>query len=84
VPEQETFKDYPIADLHPTMMAAIAKGGQCYMKFTCDYCGSRQTIDTPNLLFTQGKCEECNSVTDLARKGGNLLIVYKTKWDKNV
>ena len=73
------YNDYPINDLAKTMTKAMARGAQVYMKFTCDYCGSRQTIDTPNQLYTQGKCEECNSVTDLARKGGNLIIVQPIK-----
>ena len=71
------FNDYPINDLAVTVKAVIAAGGQAYMKFTCGYCGARQTIDTPNVLFTQGKCEECKSVTDLAKQGGNLLIVQR-------
>lgn len=73
------YKDYPINELAKTVTLAIARGDQAYMKFTCAYCGSRQTIDVPNQLFTQGKCEECKSVTDLTKKGGNLLIVKVLK-----
>jgi hypothetical protein len=69
------YKDFPINDLAKTAQRALDEGADFYMKFTCAYCGSRQTIDTPNQLFTQGKCEECKSVTDMAKTGGNLLIV---------
>jgi phage FluMu protein Com len=71
VPE---YNDYPLNDLAKTVYAVMRQGGVAYLKFTCSYCKSRQTIDVPNQLFTEGKCEECKSVTDIDRKGGNLLI----------
>jgi Ser/Thr protein kinase RdoA (MazF antagonist) len=72
-----TYNDYPLNELANTVYRVMQEGGECFLKFTCDYCGSRQTISTPNKLFTQGKCEECKSVTDIARKGGNLLVVAR-------
>jgi phage FluMu protein Com len=74
VPE---YNDYPLNDLAKTVYAVMRQGGVAYLKFTCSYCKSRQTIDVPNQLFTEGKCEECKSVTDIAKQGGNLLIVQR-------
>jgi hypothetical protein len=69
------YEDYPIDELAVTLYRAMQEGAIGYMKFTCMYCGSRQTIDVPNRLFTQGKCEVCKSVTNLEKTGGNLLLV---------
>lgn len=69
------YNDYPIDELAQTLYRAMQEGAIGYMKFTCGYCGARQTIDVPNKLFTQGKCDQCQSVTDLRIAGGNLLLV---------
>lgn len=77
------YNDYPLNELAVTMQRAIAKGAQVYQKFTCGYCGARQTIEEPNALFIDGKCEECKSVTNLAKAGGNLLIVQPLRKRNN-
>ena len=73
------YTDYPIDALAITMQEAIYKGGKAYLKFTCVYCHSRQTIDEANKLYTQGKCEECGTVTDIAKRGGNLLVILPVR-----
>jgi hypothetical protein len=50
-----------------------------YQKFTCDNCGTRQTIETPNKLFTKGQCEECKHITDIQAKGCNYTIIFNSK-----
>lgn len=69
------YNDYPLDDLAITMQDAIYKGGRAYLKFTCIACGSRQTIDEANKLYTTGRCEECHAITDIQKRGGNLLII---------
>lgn len=66
--------DYPLQECALEAKKIIAKGGSVYQKFTCDKCGSRQTMATPNVFFTSGKCEECSHVTDLTLKGCNYLV----------
>jgi len=45
------------------------QGFDIYFKFTCKYCGSRQTFEEPNKVFTSGKCEERGKVTKLDKWG---------------
>ena len=45
-----------------------------YQKFTCENCGSRQTIDDEDKLYTKGQCEECNHITNLQEKGCGYLL----------
>jgi PHP family Zn ribbon phosphoesterase len=73
------YTDHPLDNLALTVAEAMLKGGKCYLKFTCAYCRSRQTIDEANKLYTQGKCEECGTVTDIQKRGGNLLIILPVR-----
>lgn len=70
------YNDYPLTDLARTIAKANREGGTAFFKFTCDYCHSRQTVDVPNVLFEEVTCEDCKSVTNTARKGGNLMLVF--------
>jgi predicted nucleic acid-binding Zn ribbon protein len=49
---------------------------EVYQQFNCAACGTKQTMDQPNTLFTHGKCEECGAVSDLKRDGCNYAVHY--------
>lgn len=68
------YRDYPVADVLHNMATKIERGHTCYVKFTCEGCGSRQTDAEPN-RFCQGgyTCEECGHLTK--PKGINFLLV---------
>lgn len=68
------YNDYPLQECADAAEKLAAKGLFVFQKFTCDGCGSRQTMDTPNQFFTSGKCEECGTVTDIKKKGCNYLV----------
>jgi hypothetical protein len=70
------YNDYPLTECARDADKIIAKGGEVFQKFTCEKCGSRQTVDTPNVFYTSGRCEECQHVTDLTLKGCNYLVIY--------
>ena len=56
----------------------IAKGATVYQKFTCAGCGTRQTMEKANVFYTEGRCEECGTITDLQETGcGFLLMLSK-------
>jgi hypothetical protein len=42
--------------------AQIQKGMTIWQKWTCPNCDSRQTMDTPNVLYRSGRCQECGQV----------------------
>jgi len=45
-----------------------------FVKFTCEYCGSGQTCDTPNAIFLKGySCENCGKI-NYPKKFGMLLF----------
>jgi hypothetical protein len=69
------YQDFPIAELIPVTDKLIGAGCTVFFKWTCGGCGARQTFDTPNVLYTRGKCEECDHVTDLRESGCNYLLV---------
>lgn len=47
---------------------------EVYQKWTCSNCGSRQTMEDKNVFYTQGRCEECLEVTEIAECGYALII----------
>ena len=71
--------DHPIEVCLKTADNLVKEGHTVYQKFTCDKCGSRQTIDVPNKFYETGKCEECNHITDIVKKGCNYLAVLTMK-----
>lgn len=72
--EKPKYNDYPLAECADAAEKLAAKGFFVYQKFTCDKCGSRQTMGKPNQFFTSGTCEECGYETDIARKGCNYMV----------
>ena len=59
-----TYKDYPFYEVAKQAEELVQKGGTVYQKFTCENCGSRQTMDEEYKFFTTGKCEECGFICD--------------------
>lgn len=57
----------------------IALGGQVLQKFSCQDCGSRQTMSLPNQFYQHGKCEACGFVTDLEEQGCGFIAVFSSK-----
>lgn len=67
--------DHPLEDVVKAAEAQAANGHSCFQKFTCEKCGSRQTMETPNVFYTSGSCEECGHVTDIKKKGCNFIMI---------
>lgn len=63
----EKANDKPLAEVVAMCDKALAENPNVkfFQKFTCGSCGARQTIDEPNKFYTSGRCEECDSVTEL-------------------
>ena len=71
--------NHPMYDCIRSADELISQGHTVHQKFTCEKCGSRQTIEIPNVFFTSGKCEECKHVTNIQLKGCNYLAILKTR-----
>jgi hypothetical protein len=73
-------KDYPLEEIAAACKDLIEnQGATIYQKFTCVNCGSRQTIDEPNTLFTSGICEKCKHETDIVEHGCNYMAHFQLK-----
>jgi hypothetical protein len=68
------YNDYPFPEIAKSCREMLDRGLTFHQKFTCDGCGARQTIETPDTLFTKGICEECGHVTDIEKRGCNYLL----------
>jgi hypothetical protein len=68
------MNNYPLDECAAKAERLVAAGAQVYQKFTCSSCGSRQTIDTPNVFYTTGRCEECGHITNIKADGCNYLV----------
>lgn len=75
--------NYPFYEVLEGANAEIAKGHTIHQKFTCAKCGERQTMETPNVFFKTGKCEECSHITDIEADGCNYLVHIKLTGDKH-
>lgn len=52
----------------------VHAGATIWQKFTCEHCGSRQTIEKPNAMYASGTCEECGRVTDISSRGCGFMM----------
>ena len=53
----------------------IRPGVVVHQQFACASCGSKQTMDTPNVFYTGGRCEECGAETNIRADGCNYMVV---------
>ena len=74
-----TYKDFPFQECADEAERLVTKhGALVFQKFSCDKCGSRQTIAEANKFYTSGKCEECGHVTDIVKRGCNYLVMLSS------
>ncbi len=71
-------RDISLNLLKKEMDALIERGATVFVKFTCQYCFSRQTSDTPNIIHLGGyTCEECGRLTKPDKYGMMIIYGYK-------
>jgi formylmethanofuran dehydrogenase subunit E len=52
----------------------IDRGAKVQQQFNCEHCGVKQTMETPNLFYETGICQECTGTTDIRKNGMNFMI----------
>ena len=72
-------RDHPFLTVVERCLAHLMLGHAFHQKFTCEQCRARLTIETPNQLYTTGKCEHCSHETDLRKRGCNFLLIISVK-----
>jgi len=70
------MKLYPWNDVIRDAEAKIAlrPDTKVYQQFNCAGCGAKQTMEEPNKFYTQGRCEECDHITDIKKNGMNIML----------
>ena len=38
-------------------------------------CGTKQIMETPNVFYTRGRCEECGAEADIRADGCNYMVI---------
>lgn len=69
-------KDYPFKEVCAAAERLAHSGCLVHQKWTCSNCGVRQTMPDANHFYTNGKCEECNHLTNIEQTGCNYLVIY--------
>lgn len=73
------YNNYPFDEIVRAAVPIIERGEfDVFQKFTCQHCGERLTMATPNMLYMKGDCDRCGKQTDIARRGCNYLLVSKS------
>jgi hypothetical protein len=67
--------DHPFEAVLRTAQAAANRGAETYQKFTCSNCRLRQGFDEANHWWTHGRCERCNTITNIYKQGCNYILV---------
>lgn len=57
--------DKPVEEIARQADVQIQLGFTIWQKWTCQHCGSRQTMAEPNLLFRSGNCQECGKTSTI-------------------
>jgi hypothetical protein len=68
--------DVPFVEACEQAQRIINQGGEVFQRFTCATCGSRQSIETPNVFHMTATCEECKSLTNILERGCGFLAVF--------
>ena len=60
---------YPFDEVVREAGRRISRGVTVFQQFACARCGSKQTMDEPNMFYIGGRCEECGALTDIRTDG---------------
>jgi hypothetical protein len=56
----------------------MSRGVTIHQQFNCEHCGTKQTMEKPNIFFEKGTCQECSKVTDIKKNGCNYMARFDT------
>ena len=68
------MKLHPFKEVASNANKKVLDGHVVFQKWICEHCSTIQTMETPNIFYTLGKCEECEKVTNIERNGCNFLL----------
>ena len=68
------MKVHPFDDVVREATRHIKAGHRVHQQFNCAHCGTKQGMETPNVFYERGICEECGKETDIKRDGCNYML----------
>jgi hypothetical protein len=76
------MKLYPFYEVAENAESKMQLGGTIYQQFLCAGCGTKQTIETPNVFHKLGICEECGHTTNIEQDGCNFMLTFDIQLPK--
>ena len=73
--EEKKPKDISLIEAVLISGPLVKKGCTVHQKFTCSFCGSRQTIRVSNVFYDTCSCELCGKFTDITITGCGMTVV---------
>jgi len=71
----EKNRDIPFLECIEQANELVVQGAIVHQKFTCEKCGSRQTMSVPNVFYVSGQCEQCQEVTNILERGCGYVLI---------
>jgi hypothetical protein len=71
---KSTMNLYPIKQCIRRANTLLPLGAIIHQQFNCGACGTKQTMETPDVFFKSGTCEICHAVTNIEATGCNYLV----------
>lgn len=69
-----TMKLHPFYECADGAHKMMEKGHRIFQQFNCSHCGTKQTMETPNVFYKLGNCEACGKQTDIENEGCNYML----------
>jgi hypothetical protein len=73
------MKLHPFWEVAKKAHELMLQGATVYEQFNCAACGIKQTIETPNVWYKTGRCEECGHITNIEKDGCNMMVHLRVK-----
>jgi transcription elongation factor Elf1 len=70
---------YPFYEVADEAHRAVKNGATVHQQFNCSHCGTKQTVETPNVFHKLGLCEECGHTTNIEQDGCNFMCILAVK-----
>lgn len=70
-----THPDFDFDQIIKRASELIEAGCTVHQKFTCQQCGNRLTMETPNKFYKEGTCDRCGYTSNIEESGCNYLVV---------
>jgi predicted RNA-binding Zn-ribbon protein involved in translation (DUF1610 family) len=70
------MKLHPFYEVVANAENYMSHGAVIYQQFNCAKCGTKQTMEDPNVFRKLGRCEECGFTTDIEKNGCNFMMTF--------